>query len=240
MEQDKAPYDLNRQTAKISALSSGNASKCEFLTGKDVLPEKDLLEKAATIKRFEYLPLGKELKAQTEIAKKQYQGLDKIYEFDETINKNDKKTTLKKYSKSELMYDANHSFYKYYRDNNKFDNLSFKSNCSFLANFFGDLDKINKLKSQKEKAEKKKVNVYNKASDLHNDLLAIYFNEYNELPDAQRNKMEHKYDPTKLFLETYNYVAWFENKESIDKEESTDTTRKSDKKNLQIYLTCQR
>ena len=45
-----------------------------------------MLEKAATFKRFEYLPLGKELKAQTDIAKKQYQILDKIYEFDEKKN----------------------------------------------------------------------------------------------------------------------------------------------------------
>ena len=42
------------KTAKISALSSGNVSKYEFLTGKDVLSEKDLLERAAELKRFEY------------------------------------------------------------------------------------------------------------------------------------------------------------------------------------------
>ena len=48
----------------------------------------------------------------------------------------------------------------------------------------------------------------------------MYFDEYNELPD---DKMEPKYDPNNLFLETYNYVDWFEN------EELTDTTRKSDK-----------
>ena len=46
-----------------------NVSGYEFLTGKDVLPEKDLLEKAATMKRFEYLSLGKELKAETDNAK---------------------------------------------------------------------------------------------------------------------------------------------------------------------------
>ena len=40
-----------------------------------------LLEKAATMKRFEYLPLGKELKAQTDIAKNQYQRLDNIFEL---------------------------------------------------------------------------------------------------------------------------------------------------------------
>ena len=36
-------------------------------------------------------------------------------------------------------------------------------------------------------------------------------------------KIEHKYDPSNLFLETYNYDPYFEN------EILTDTTRKSDK-----------
>ena len=49
IKKSKAQYDLGRQTAKISALSSGNVSKYEFLAGKDVLLEKDLLEKAATM-----------------------------------------------------------------------------------------------------------------------------------------------------------------------------------------------
>ena len=42
------------------------------MKSKDVLPEKDLLEKAAALKRFVYSPLGKELKAQTGVAKDQY------------------------------------------------------------------------------------------------------------------------------------------------------------------------
>ena len=50
IEQNKTHYDLERQTATISALSSGNDSKYKFLTGKDVLPEKNLLEKCATMK----------------------------------------------------------------------------------------------------------------------------------------------------------------------------------------------
>ena len=62
IKQNKAQYDLDRQTAKSSALSSGNVSKHEFPTSKDVLLEKDLLEKAATLKRSEYSPLGIELK----------------------------------------------------------------------------------------------------------------------------------------------------------------------------------
>ena len=63
---------MNEISAKISALSSGNVDKHEFLTGKDVFPEKDFLEKAATIKTFEYSALGSELKKQTDIAKDQY------------------------------------------------------------------------------------------------------------------------------------------------------------------------
>ena len=77
------------------------------MTSNDVLPEKDLLEKAAALKRFEYFPLGNELKAQTDIAEKQYQKLDNTDEFDETINE---KSILNNYSKSDLIYDTNHSF----------------------------------------------------------------------------------------------------------------------------------
>ena len=94
------------------------------MTGKYVLPEKDLLEKAATTKRFEYSPLGKEPKAQTNIEKKQYQKLGNIFEFDQMIKK--EKQTLENYSQSNLISNANHSFYKYYRDSKKCNTLYFK------------------------------------------------------------------------------------------------------------------
>ena len=51
IKQNKAQYDSDRQTANISALSWGNVTKYEFLTGK--------LEKATTMKRFQYSPLSK-------------------------------------------------------------------------------------------------------------------------------------------------------------------------------------
>ena len=62
IDQNKALYNLDNQTAKISALSSGNVSKYEFLTNKDVSPKEDLLERATALKRFENSPLGKKLK----------------------------------------------------------------------------------------------------------------------------------------------------------------------------------
>ena len=51
------------------------------MTGENGLPEKELFEKIASIKIFEYSPLGSELKKETDIAKKQYRRLDKVYEF---------------------------------------------------------------------------------------------------------------------------------------------------------------
>ena len=63
IKQNKDQYNLDRQTTKISPLSE-NFSKYEFLTGKDVVSE---LEKAATVKRFEYSPLCSDLKKPTDI-----------------------------------------------------------------------------------------------------------------------------------------------------------------------------
>ena len=53
IKQNKAQYDLDRKAAKISALSSRNVSKYEFLISKDVLSEKYFLEKVAAIKKYE-------------------------------------------------------------------------------------------------------------------------------------------------------------------------------------------
>ena len=72
IEENIARYDSDRQTTKLSALSSENVIKYKFLAGKDVLPEKDVLEKPVTIRRFEYSTLGSELKKQTDVAEDQY------------------------------------------------------------------------------------------------------------------------------------------------------------------------
>ena len=73
-------------------MSPRNLIKYEFLTEKDVLPEKDLLQKAVTLKRFEYSPLGKELKTQTSAAEKKFQGLNKHF----NPEKEEKPVTIKK------------------------------------------------------------------------------------------------------------------------------------------------
>ena len=38
IEDEKLQYDINREAAKKSALSSGKIDKYEYLTGKEILP----------------------------------------------------------------------------------------------------------------------------------------------------------------------------------------------------------
>ena len=52
IEQNKSQYNLDRKTARISAWLPGNVGKYKLFTNNDVLSEKQLLEKAAVIKRF--------------------------------------------------------------------------------------------------------------------------------------------------------------------------------------------
>ena len=51
--------------------------KYEFGTCKDGLLQKDLLVKAATIKRFKYSPLGEGFKKQANVIKKQTEAIKK-------------------------------------------------------------------------------------------------------------------------------------------------------------------
>ena len=50
INQNKAQPNLDRETAQIYSLLSGNVSKYNFLTGEDFLPEKKPARKAAALK----------------------------------------------------------------------------------------------------------------------------------------------------------------------------------------------
>ena len=66
---EKLQYDINREKAKKSALSSGKIHKYEYLTGEDILPsnQQQILEQA----RFTYSPLGKAFEKQIKIIEDQ-------------------------------------------------------------------------------------------------------------------------------------------------------------------------
>ena len=52
---NKTQYELDREAAKISALSSGELEKYEYVTGEDLGYKPDVVQKA----KFECSPLGK-------------------------------------------------------------------------------------------------------------------------------------------------------------------------------------
>ena len=60
---EKLQYDINREAANISALSSGKIDKYEYLTGEEILPfnQLQIIEQA----KFTYSPLGKAFEKQT-------------------------------------------------------------------------------------------------------------------------------------------------------------------------------
>ena len=70
IEQNKAKYDLDRQTAKMPALNVICKYQIWIIDWQNCFTRKDLLEKAFTMKIFEYSLLGKELNQQNDIAKK--------------------------------------------------------------------------------------------------------------------------------------------------------------------------
>ena len=55
IKQNEAQYNLDREAAKISAFSSNNSDKYEYLTGEDLDLKPSTVEQA----KFEYSPLGK-------------------------------------------------------------------------------------------------------------------------------------------------------------------------------------
>ena len=55
IKQNEAQYYLDRKAAKISALSSNNFDKYEYLTGKSLGLKPSTIEQA----KLEYSPLGK-------------------------------------------------------------------------------------------------------------------------------------------------------------------------------------
>ena len=109
------------------ASSSGNVSKYEFLTIKNFLPGKELLEKVATTKLFEFFSLDQELKVQSSFAENHYQGMNKL--FNPKIK--EKKTEIM--TESKIVYENEYSFSDY-KNVRKYSDLSLE--LSFYRQFY--------------------------------------------------------------------------------------------------------
>ena len=86
IKNEKLKYDINREAAKISALSSGKIDKYEYLTGEEILPpnQQQIIEQA----KFTYSPLEKLLKKKQTIEdqeKKQVDALESLKTSDKEL-----------------------------------------------------------------------------------------------------------------------------------------------------------
>ena len=77
---EKLQYNINREAAKIAALSSGKLHKYEYLTGEDIIPsnQQQIIEQT----KFTYSPLGrafdKQIKTVEDQGKKQFDALNTL------------------------------------------------------------------------------------------------------------------------------------------------------------------
>ena len=69
IKNEKLKYDINREAAKLSLLSSGKNDDYEYLTGEEILPsnQQQIIEQA----KFTYSPLGKAFEKQIKTTKNQ-------------------------------------------------------------------------------------------------------------------------------------------------------------------------
>ena len=88
IKDEKLQYDINREAAKISALSSGKLDKYEYLTGEEILPsnQQQIIQQA----KFNYSPLGKALEKQIKTIEDQGKKQVKAIEDNkQLVNKDD-------------------------------------------------------------------------------------------------------------------------------------------------------
>ena len=153
IKDEKLQYDINREAAKISALSSGKIDKYEYLTGEEILPPNQ--QRIIQQTKFNYSPLGKAFEKQIKTIKDQGKKQVKaIQDNKQLINKDDYKDKLLFSKEREIFKDIyNKRLDKIEAMNNEidYDDLDYavlKSNMEY--NFSIEKDPISFLNAIKE------------------------------------------------------------------------------------------
>ena len=115
IKQNESQYDLDREAAKISALSSNNLDKYELLTGEDLGLKPSTIEQT----KFEYSPLGKVFNKglskddnKEGLFKRLENIKDKNEEIINTINTINRAPENKKFTSDVLTYNTRYNFAK--------------------------------------------------------------------------------------------------------------------------------
>ena len=127
---NQAQYDLGREAAKISALSSKDLlEKYEYLTGEDLGHRPSVLEKT----KFEYSPLGM------------------------SLSKSFKKDNIKNIANRESDFNcgSKYNFYSFYKKYNEFKEMSLDSKYNKMKRFTNLLTNFKNLKRKNPKTQLK-------------------------------------------------------------------------------------
>ena len=174
---NQAQCDLDRLTAKISALSSGELRKYEYLTGEDLGYRPSVLEQT----KFDYSPLGKVFNKGLDDNDDKKEGLlkrlknieDKNEEQLQLFSSTNKISRIAK-NESDYNYDNKFAFYKFYRDFENYTKRSLGSKYSDISMFYNLLNEFEKHNIITPETKVRKTRVMNNVVDLYNN----YFNFY--------------------------------------------------------------
>ena len=185
--QNEAQYDLDRKAAEISALSSNNLGKYEYLTGEDL----DLKPSTVERTKFEYSSLGKIFnKSSDEKDKKEgiLKRLENITDKNEELlnsfsstKKFNKALKINNQSKN-LIYNTQRSFAKF-KIIDDINELSLDSMHKKLENFHKKFNKLKNVIPRTKENKRLKNKVLINVGNLYNDFYYIYKKQ-----TRQRNK----------------------------------------------------
>ena len=131
IKSNQAQYDLGREAAKISALSSKDLlEKYEYLTGEDLGHRPSVLEKT----KFEYSPLAI------------------------SLSKSLKKDNVKNIAneESDFNYDGKYKFYRFYKGYDEFEEMSLDSKYNRMKEFNKFLISFKAVRKQKNRSATQK------------------------------------------------------------------------------------
>ena len=158
IKDEKLQYDINREAAKISTLSSGKLDKYEYLTGEEILPsnQQQIIQQA----KFNYSPLGKAIEKQIKTIKDQGEKQVKQIQY----NKDDYKNKLLLSKEREIFKDIyNKKLDKLEELNNKIDynNLKYISANNRSSYAFSEIEDpitfLNEIKKGEKSLEEAKI-----------------------------------------------------------------------------------
>ena len=195
----KLQYDINREAAKISALSSGKINKYEYLTGEEILPsnQKQIIEET----KFIYSPLGKAFEKQAKTiedqGQKQIDALKNLKPYTqeltikniipEYISNDEAKNELNKIRKIEKTVDRENLVYRTGEYTHSFKN--FQTIRTFDKDIYNG-----------------KINLKEAGDDQSNLLVEII----NFLREKQNRMIERKNKKKNIFLKTCMHILRIE------------------------------